>query len=118
MLEDGSKFIIPYSPIEDARRKTFDNGSTFNNQVSFQGGDDRSTYFMSLENNQTKGIVPHDESNRTGVRLVSRTDGKLSTNFSVSYSQANYDRTTSDFYYNVLNTAAHVPLNDLRDWQN
>ena len=119
VLEDGSKFIIPYSPIEDARRKTFDNGSTFNNQVSFQGGDDRSTYFMSLENNQTKGIVPHDESNRTGVRLASsRTDGKLSTNFSVSYSQANYDRTTSDFYYNVLNTAAHVPLNDLRDWQN
>ncbi|HYJ38588.1 MAG TPA: TonB-dependent receptor plug domain-containing protein, partial [Chitinophagaceae bacterium] len=119
VLEDGSKFIIPYSPIKDARRKTFDVGHNFNNQVNFQGGDERSTYYMSLENNQTKGIVPHDESNRTGVRLASsRTDGKLNTNFSVSYSQANYDRTTSDFYFNVLNTAAHVPLNDLRDWQN
>ncbi len=118
VLEDGSKFIIPYSALENERMKSFDVGHNFNNQINFQGGDDRGTYYMSVENNQTTGVVPHDESNRTSVRVAaSRTEGKLNANFAVSYTQANYDRTTSDFYYNVLNTAAHVPLSGLRDWQ-
>jgi hypothetical protein len=38
-------------------------------------------------------------------------------NFSGNYVQANFDRTTADFYYDVLNTAAHVPLSSLRDWR-
>ena len=119
VLEDGSKLLLPYSAVKNGRKKSFDVGYTFNNQVAFQGGDDRSTFYMSLENNNTKGVVPHDESQRTGVRLAaSRTEGKLTTNFTASYTQAKYDRTTSDFYYNVLNTAGNVPLTDFRDWRN
>ena len=119
VLEDGSQYLLPYSNVKDGRKKSFDIGRTINNQVSFQGGDDKSTFYMSLENNNTTGVIPHDKSQRTGVRLsASRTEGKLSANFSAAYTQAKYDRTTSDFYYNVLNTAGNVPLTELRDWRN
>ena len=119
VLEDGSKLLLPYSAVDNGRKKSFDIGRTINNQISFQGGDERSTFYMSVENNQTEGIVPHDESERTGVRVgASRTEGKLTTNFTAAYTQAKYDRTTSDFYYNVLNTAGNVPLTDFRDWRN
>lgn len=118
VLEDGSKLVRPYSAIKDIRRKTFDIGTTWNNTINFSGGDDKGTFYLSAENNQTKGIVPGDKSTRTGIRLSSsRNMNKLTSSFNVAYVQANYDRANSDFYYDVMNTAAHVPLNELRDWK-
>lgn len=119
VLEDGSKNIIPYAPIANARRKAFDIGVSTNNQVSFQGGDETSTFYLSVENNKINGIVPGDKSERTGVRLASTKEyGKLSVGFNASYVQAGYDRTFSDFYFDIFNVAAHIPLNEMRDWQN
>ncbi|MCA6449363.1 MAG: SusC/RagA family TonB-linked outer membrane protein [Chitinophagaceae bacterium] len=119
VLEDGSKFIIPYAPVANARRKAFDIGLSTNNQVSFQGGDDNGTFYMSVENNKINGIVPLDKSERTGVRLgATREYGKLSVGFNASYVQANYDRTNSDFYFDLINVAAHIPINEMRDWRN
>jgi len=118
-LEDGSKLILPYSAIPNIRKKTFDVGYTWNNTVNFSGGDDRGTFYLSAENNKTRGIVPGDEANRTGIRLSStRYMDKLTASFNVSYTQAAYDRANSDFYYDIMNVAPHVPMNDLRDWRN
>ena len=118
-LEDGSKNIIPYAAALNARRKSFDIGVSTNNQVSFQGGDETSSYYMSVENNKINGIVPGDKSERTGVRFASTKEyGKLSVGFNASYTQAGYDRTSSDFYFDIINVAAHIPLNDYRDWRN
>jgi TonB-linked SusC/RagA family outer membrane protein len=119
VLEDGSKWIIPYAPIANARRKAFDIGISTNNQVGFQGGDENGSYYMSVENNKINGIVPLDKSERTSVRLNgTREYGKLSVGFNLSYTQANYDKTSSDFYGDLLNTAANIPVNDMRDWRN
>ena len=118
VLEDGSKNILPYAAIKNTRRKAFDIGNTINNQVSFQGGDATSSYFMSLENNKISGIVPLDKSDRNSVRIAStREFNKLNVGFTASYVQASYDRTTTDFYNDLINTAANIPLADLRDWQ-
>src|SRR4029077_15992620 len=43
VTEDGSKLILPYSNVKDGRKNSFDKGRTLNNQVSFQGGDEKST---------------------------------------------------------------------------
>jgi outer membrane receptor protein involved in Fe transport len=76
------------------------------------------TYYMSVENQKIAGIVPNDQSQRTGVRIAaSKEYGKISTSFNASYTQANYDRTGSDFYNNIINNASHIPLADLRDWR-
>lgn len=115
----GDKLVVPYSNIENGRRKSFDKGVSINNQVSFQGGDETSTYYMSVENQKIAGIVPNDRSQRTGVRLSATKEyNKISTGFNVSYTQADYDRTGSDFYNDIINNASHIPLNELRDWRN
>lgn len=115
----GDKLVVPYSNIENGRRKSFNKGVSVNNQVSFQGGDETGTYYMSVENQKIAGIVPNDQSQRTGVRLSATKEyNKISTGFNVSYTQANYDRTGSDFYNDIINNASHIPLNELRDWRN
>jgi len=119
VTEDGSKFIIPYSPIKGERMHQWDRGYTLNNQVAYSGGDASNSYYLSVENNRTHGIVPHDKSDRTGVRFASsKESNRLRLGVNANYVQANFDRTTSDFYYDVLNTAAHIPLSGLRDWRN
>ncbi len=114
----GDKMVIPYADSKNSRRKAFNTGVSINNQASFQGGDETGTYYMSVENQKIAGIVPNDASQRTGVRLAATKEfNKISTGFNVSYTQANYDRAASDFYFDVINTASHIPLSDFRDWR-
>ncbi len=118
VVESGNKLIIPYSAIPNIRNKTFDTGVSTNNQMSIQGGDETSTFYLSVENQKIKGIVPKDKSERTGVRLSASKDyNRLTTGFTASYTQAAYDRTSGDFYSEVLNQPANLPLNELRDWK-
>lgn len=119
VTESGGKLVLPYSPIDNIRRKTFDTGVSTNNQFSFQGGDETSSFYLSVENQQIKGVVPHDKSSRTGVRLsASKEYNRLTSSFTASYAQAAYDRTSGDFYSEVLNQPANIPLHELRDWKN
>jgi len=117
VASDSSSLIIPYSPIKDIRKKIWDLGYTTNNQASVSGGNEQSSFYLSVENNYTKGIVPKDKSKRTGVRLAATTEsGRFKAGFNASYVQANFDRTTFDFYFETINQAAHVPI--MRDWRN
>jgi TonB-linked SusC/RagA family outer membrane protein len=118
-LEDGSQNIVPYSAINGVRKDIWNTGVTTNNQLAVSGGTDASTFRLSIENNLAEGVVPEDKSNRTGVRFAAGTQsGRLSAQFSAAYVQQNFNRTTFNFYNETLNQAAHVPLPDLKDWQN
>ncbi len=118
VLEDGSKLIIPYADVPNVRRRSFDKGVSVNNQASFQGGDETGSYYLSVENQKINGIVPGDVSDRTGVRVKSTKEyGKLSTTFNAAYTQIAYDRTTSDFQNDIINTASWVDLTTMRDWR-
>ena len=114
----GDKLVIPYVNADNSRRKSFNTGVSVNNQASFQGGDETGTYFMSVENQKIAGIVPSDASQRTGIRVASTKEfNKLSTGFTISYTQANYDRTSADFYNDIINTAGQIDLTKFRDWR-
>jgi TonB-linked SusC/RagA family outer membrane protein len=118
ILEDGSVNNLPYSAIKGVREDIWNTGFTLNNQVSFSGGTDNSSFFFSAENNKTEGIVPKDKANRTGARFAASQEyGKLKISFSANYVQAKYDRTTFNFYNESINQAAHIPLNDMRNWK-
>ena len=118
VAESGNKLVLPYSALDNIRRKSFDTGVSMNNQANVSGGDEHSSYYLSVENQRINGIVPHDKSERTGVRLSATKEyGRLTSGFTASYTQANYDRTSSDFYNDVLNQPANLPLYQLRDWQ-
>ena len=46
VLEDGSSLVVPYSDVENVRRRSFDVGVSTNNQASFQGGDETGSYYL------------------------------------------------------------------------
>jgi TonB-linked SusC/RagA family outer membrane protein len=118
VLQDGSSLVVPYSDVENVRRRSFDIGVSTNNQASFQGGDETSSYYLSVENQKINGIVPGDISDRTGVRVKSTKEyGNLSTTFNAAYTQIAYDRTGSDFQNDIINTASWVDLTTMRDWR-
>ncbi len=118
VLQDGSSLVVPYSDVENVRRRSFDIGISTNNQASFQGGDETSSYYLSVENQKINGIVPGDISDRTGVRVKSTKEyGNLSTTFNAAYTQIAYDRTGSDFQNDIINTASWVDLTTMRDWR-
>jgi TonB-linked SusC/RagA family outer membrane protein len=115
-LEDSGKLILPYAPIDNVRKDIWDVGFTVNNQASISGGTDNNTFYLSLENNITHGIVPKDKSMRSGVRFAASTEtGRFRAGFNAAYVQTDYDRTTFDFYNETINQAAHVPV--MRNWQ-
>ena len=59
-----------------------------------------------------------DKANRSGVRFAaSQETGRLKIGFSANYVQADYDRTTFNFYDESINQAAHIPLPELKDWK-
>ncbi|MGM9160384.1 hypothetical protein ACTFGJ_00620, partial [Campylobacter jejuni] len=69
------------------------------------------TFFLSGEHNITHGIVPEDKAKRTGLRFGGSTEaGRFRAAFNANYIQAEYDRTTFDFYNETINQAAHIPL--------
>jgi TonB-linked SusC/RagA family outer membrane protein len=118
VLEDGSSLVVPYSDVANVRKKSFDMGISTNNQASFQGGDETSSYYLSVENQKINGIVPGDISDRTGVRVKSTKEyGNLSTTFNAAFTQIAYDRTGSDFQNDIINTASWVDLTTMRDWR-
>ena len=118
ILEDGSVNMLPYSAIPGIREDIWNTGYTLNNQVSFSGGGETSTFFFSAENNATEGIVPGDKSNRTGARFsASQEYGNLRIGFSANYVQVRYNRTSFNFYNESINQAAHIPLDQYRDWK-
>ena len=117
-LQDGSVNMLPYSAIPGIREDIWNTGYTLNNQVSFSGGGDNSVFFFSGENNTTEGIEPGDKAVRTGARFSSAQEfGKFKIGFSANYVQVRYDRTTFNFYNESINQAAHIPLNEYRDWR-
>ncbi|MEY2917464.1 MAG: hypothetical protein RIS73_1178 [Bacteroidota bacterium] len=119
VLQDSSINYLPYSNIEGERERIWDKGVTVNNQANVSGGTDKSTFYLSLENNLTWGIVPGDKANRSGARFSATTEaGRLKAGFTANYVQANYDRTTFDFYNETINQAGNIPLSTYRDWRN
>ncbi|RZK63592.1 MAG: SusC/RagA family TonB-linked outer membrane protein, partial [Pedobacter sp.] len=68
-LANGAEWKLPYSAIENEKMNFWDTGRTFQNDLSFSGGDDKSTYFFSVQDVKIKGIIPKDENRRTSARM-------------------------------------------------
>ncbi len=118
-LEDGTIQKTTYSDKSDQKEKAFDTGSTIQNDLSLSGGDKISSYFISLQDVNTKAIVPGDESRRITVRMnAGRTFDKFKASFNLSYSLRQVDRTSADFYNQILNQAGQIPIASYRNWRN
>lgn len=122
-LEDQ---VLPYAPIKDNLLDFFERGTTLQNTAYFSGGDETSTFYLSIGNVNTKGIVPDDEYKRTTFRVnATKKVGKLKLGISSTYFQDEANvvgQTIGDqdrpLYWFILNTPANIPLKSYKDWDN
>src|SRR6202008_3191352 len=107
---------VPYAYVKDQKKNAFDKGYTLQNSLSLSSGDEKGgRFFMSFQDVDTKGVVPGDKYHRDAFRFnAGKTLGKFKAGFDVTYTVDRTQRTTSDFYFLVLNTPGEVNLTNFR----
>ena len=120
LLPDGTQPQIRYAaPDRDNRLDLFQTGVNFQNDLSFSGGDEKSTYFFSLQDVSIKGILPGDKSRRTGARFNgSRKFGKLSTSYNINYIKFNKEMAPDGPWLSAYTSPANIDFSQMKDWEN
>ncbi|NWJ49394.1 MAG: SusC/RagA family TonB-linked outer membrane protein [Bacteroidetes bacterium] len=124
-LADGSTQQVPYSYVKNQKYKFFNIGTTNQNDVSYAVGDDKSNFYLSAQDVNTKGVIPGDKNRRDGLRVAgARTTGIFHGEYTIGYTQTNTNTAGGEFfqgrgvYWNVLNTPGQVDLTKYSDIDN
>ena len=119
---DGKQRVKKYEAIPNNAKDYFNTGVTYNNTLSVLGGNDKSTYYLSMGALNTKGIIPGTSSDKYNVRFNGTAD--LSNNFSSTYSatytnQRNFlpagGQNAGSVVNALLQTARDIPIIDGKD---
>ena len=125
IFPDGGFQAVPYSAVENNIEDFFATGYTFQNTLYLSGGGENSTFYVSIGDQQTTGLIPSDTYDRNTFRVnASQTLGDITLSFSSSYLRDKtsvvgsrlgaYDVLIYDL---LLYTPTNIPLTDYRDWQ-
>lgn len=126
-----------YSAVPGAKLGFFNKGITEQNDISISGGDDKSKFFLSLQDVNIAGTVPKDKNHRDAIRLNgSREFGRLTVQYAVDYTVQHSNTTPGAFtvnggsgnfggsyfqnralYWTVLNAPANIDLRNYKNWQ-
>jgi len=107
------------APKKDNRLGFFDTGITSQNDLSFSGGDAKSSYFLSLQDVRIKGVIPGDRSSRTGVRFNgARSFNRLTALFNANYVLFNNNTTSDGPWLSVYTQPANIDYKEARNWEN
>ena len=118
---DSTYQSVPYSPVKNQKRDFFNMGLTTQTNFSYSAGDDKSTFFISGQDVNSKAVMPGDKGRRDAFRVSgSKIYGRFSADFTLSYTYKYTDFTSNEasVYDNLLNTPADIPIASYKDWQN
>ncbi|MFW5657343.1 MAG: SusC/RagA family TonB-linked outer membrane protein [Bacteroidota bacterium] len=78
----GSKMAEAYDHYD-----FFQTGLSFNNHIDISGGDDKSTFFMSVSNTTDEGVIPNNTFDKTTFKVAATRDisNKLNVGATVNY---------------------------------
>ncbi|MDI9337645.1 MAG: SusC/RagA family TonB-linked outer membrane protein [Alphaproteobacteria bacterium] len=109
---------LPTDPLFNNFKNAFDDGSRFNNTLTIQGGNAKTTYYSSISTLNQKGVVPFSSfdrytfklggSQQVNDRLKLTATATLSLNTTISASQGDKGFMTALSYYS--------PSFDVRDY--
>lgn len=124
---DGKRLSKPWVAQPDNVKKFFELGKAWNNNVSLSGGNEKSTYYLSLGSLNSNGVMPSnlDRYNKYSVRFNGSTElsNKFSTSIGINYTKINSNMVqggqgNGSVYDNVLQTPRDIPLQDMDDLTN
>lgn len=115
-----SLLMIPYSAVKNQKKDFFNTGITEQNNITYSSGDDRSRYYLSAQDINTKNPMPGDHGRRDVFRFGGgKNYGIFSADFSVSYTYTYRNVTnTGGVYSDLLNVPANVPLAAIKSTNN
>jgi len=117
----------PWSAVEDNVKDFFETGLALNNNLSFSGGNEKSSFYLSLSSLNSNGVYPtdRDDYDRYNVRFNGSTQlaNKIKAGTSFTYSRINSDnvtggQNTGSVYNQVLQTPRNIPLTEFKDLSN
>ena len=88
-IVNNSQLLKPYSFVESRVRDFYDYGIGYKNAISASGGNENTTYFMSLSHNNTDGVLPEDFDTYERVTISSKGShkwGNVKLTSSINYS--------------------------------
>ena len=115
----------PYSNIDNQLESFFNTGTTWRNNLSFEGGSERFNYYASFNYVDNKGIVPNNWFKRYGftVNTNAKLSEKITIESSIKYIKGNArgnvegaSFATNPAYFSALQTPVNIPFNELRDY--
>ena len=124
---DGVRLTKPYEAIPNNIRDFFTTGFSTDNNLSFSGGGEKTTFFLGLNALNSNSIFPgnKDVYNRYNVRFngTAAFNNHFTAGVAFNYSKINSNQVAggqggSSVYNNVLQTPRDIPLQDLRDLNN
>ncbi|HEY4288524.1 MAG TPA: SusC/RagA family TonB-linked outer membrane protein [Puia sp.] len=124
---DGKQLSKPYSALKNNVRDFFSTGVTTDNSLSISSGNERSSYYLSLNSVNANGIYPTDADNfnRYSVRFNGKTN--LGNNFysSVAFNYIHIHRSDigggqggGSALINLYQTPRDIPINKMGDLSN
>lgn len=124
---DGVRLQKPYSALPDNVRNFFDTGIASENNLSFSGGGDKTSFYLGLNSLNSNGVYPTstDNYNRYGIRFNGTADfsNKFNAGISVNYTRINSSvvgggQNNASIYDKVLQTARDIPIDKMGDLSN
>jgi len=124
-LADGSYQMVPYGAVKNQKKNFFQTGVSIQNDVSYRGGDENSSFYLSAQDVNSTGTVMGDKNRRTSVRMsAGKKYGNFGADFSMGITKTKTTVAGGDMnqgrgvYWNVLNTPQHVPITTYKDIDN
>ncbi|MDB5152419.1 MAG: hypothetical protein JWR54_1170 [Mucilaginibacter sp.] len=115
-LPDGTTQMVTYVDRANEKKNFFNTGLDEQNDVTYTSGDEKGSVFINAQHLSSKGTTPGDLADRTSMRINgSRTFKNLTANYSLDYSQRNYDKSYAQVYNMVINTPSEIPLTQYKD---
>lgn len=121
---NGKQQLKEYKAIPNNVKHFFDQGQTFNNNLTVSGGNEKSTYFLSIGALNNKGIIPTTNYNKYNIRFSGSSEfsDKFSSTVSVGYtnisSQLPLGGQTNSVYNSIFQQPRDMPIVDFKDLSN
>lgn len=124
-IVNNSQLLKPYAFVESRVRDFYDYGISYKNAVSVSGGNENTTYFMSVSNNNTDGVLPEDFDTYKRTTLSSKGShkwGRLKLSSSINFSNEKTKAVPSgqgnSVFRSLWEIAEDYSIVDFKDYKN
>ncbi len=121
---DNTLRVKAYRPLPDNVKEFFETGKSINNSISFSGGNESSTYYLSYSNIQWDGIFPTNADSYSKHTVSLRASQQITKRFT-STGSFNYVKKMNSFvptgqgeqsvYNMIMQTPRDISLRELAD---